>query len=72
MLEQLPNLDQVIAESLQAALIGMLHSLKSEEHHTQMEQLNRHGLAEAWAQLPAFSAPPSHHRPRVGGLEAEA
>ena len=33
MLEQLPNLDQVTAESLQAALIGMLHSLKSEEHH---------------------------------------
>ena len=43
MLEQLPNLDQVTAESLQAALIGMLHSLKSEEHHKQMEQLNRQG-----------------------------
>ena len=36
MLEQLPNLDQVTAESLQAALIGMLHSLKSEEHRKQM------------------------------------
>ena len=45
MLEQLPNLDQVTAESLQAALIGMLHSLKSEEHNKQMEQLNRQGVA---------------------------
>ena len=52
MLEQLPNLDQVTAESLQAALIGMLNSLKSEEHHKQMEQLNRQGLLGSWAQLP--------------------
>ena len=52
MLEQLPNLGQVTADSLQAALIGMLRSLKSEEHHKQMEQLNRQGLQGSWAQLP--------------------
>ena len=45
MFEQLPKLDQVTAESLQASLIGMLHSLKSEAHHKQMEQLNRLGVA---------------------------
>ena len=52
MLEQLPNLGQVAADSLQAALIGMLHSLKSEEHHKQMEHLNRQGVQGSWAQLP--------------------
>ena len=45
MLERLPNLDQVTAESLQAALIGMLQALKSEEHTKQTEQLNRQGVA---------------------------
>ena len=51
MLEQLPDLDQVTAESLQAALIGMLHSLKSEEHDKQMEPWTRQGSEGSWAQL---------------------
>ena len=78
MLRQLPNLDQVTAESLQAALIGMLHSLKSEKHHKQMETIeSAGGLEEAWAQLPlagygeSFGQPPRKLPPTRRGIKAQ-
>ena len=45
MLDRLPPSLDVTAESLQAALMGMLHSVKSDEHDQQMRQLNRQGVA---------------------------
>ncbi len=58
MLERLPNLDQVTAEGLQAALVGMLQSLQSEAH-TKQSAAQKTSTKLTGKQRPRKTGPPT-------------